>query len=186
MACRLFGAKPLPDPMLACCQLDSSEQISVKLESEFYHFHSRKWIWTCRLRNGGHFVQGRWVNEATTHHVMIWQLGLSFLQDKWQPLSFPHHINLPLSQFITGQNVTSSGVNISEKAAYLDFDIQSFCLRAQKWVTTRKCNHCGWVQLLWHALMICIIQVTKYPWNVNWITCQTNRGLKTLTKMIID
>ena len=35
MACRLFAAKPLPEPMLAYCQLYSSEQISVKLESEF-------------------------------------------------------------------------------------------------------------------------------------------------------
>ena len=40
MACRLFGAKPLPEPMLAYCQLDPWEQFSVKFESEFYHFHS--------------------------------------------------------------------------------------------------------------------------------------------------
>ena len=49
MACRLFGAKPLPEPMLIYCQLDSREQVSVKFESEFYHFHSRKCIWKCRL-----------------------------------------------------------------------------------------------------------------------------------------
>ena len=35
MARRLFGAKPLSKPMLACCQ--------------FYHFHSRKCNWKCRL-----------------------------------------------------------------------------------------------------------------------------------------
>ena len=28
MACRLFGAKPLPKPMLTFCQLDSKEQTS--------------------------------------------------------------------------------------------------------------------------------------------------------------
>ena len=42
MACRLtllFGTKPLPEPMLAYCQLDSREQISMKFESEFYNFH---------------------------------------------------------------------------------------------------------------------------------------------------
>ena len=44
MACCLFGAKPLPEPMLTYCQLDSWEQISVKIETEFYHFHKRKWI----------------------------------------------------------------------------------------------------------------------------------------------
>ena len=37
MACRLFGAKPLPEPMLAYYELDSW-QISVEFESEFYHF----------------------------------------------------------------------------------------------------------------------------------------------------
>ena len=49
MACRLFGAKPLPEPMLVYCQLYSWEQISVKFESEFSHFHSRKCIRKCRL-----------------------------------------------------------------------------------------------------------------------------------------
>ena len=49
MTCHLFGTKPLPEPMLAYCQLDSWEQISVKFESEFYHFLSRKCIWICRL-----------------------------------------------------------------------------------------------------------------------------------------
>ena len=38
MACRLFGAKPLLEPMLVYYQLNSWEQISVKFESEFYHF----------------------------------------------------------------------------------------------------------------------------------------------------
>ena len=47
MACRLFGAKPLPQPMLAFCQSDSWEQISQKFESEFCHFQSRKCIWKC-------------------------------------------------------------------------------------------------------------------------------------------
>ena len=42
MACRLFGAKPLSQPTLGYCQVDSWEHISVKFEYEFYHFHSRK------------------------------------------------------------------------------------------------------------------------------------------------
>ena len=45
MACHLFGAKLLSKPMLGYCQLGSWEQVSVKFESEFYHFHSRKGIW---------------------------------------------------------------------------------------------------------------------------------------------
>ena len=58
MACRLIGAKPLPEAMLSCCQLDPSEQTSAKFESKYKDFHSWKCIRKCRLRNGGHFVQG--------------------------------------------------------------------------------------------------------------------------------
>ena len=41
MACRLFGAKPLPEPMPTSCQLDTYEQNSVKFESKFKVFHSQ-------------------------------------------------------------------------------------------------------------------------------------------------
>ena len=61
-ACRLLGAKPLPDPMLPYCQLDPWEQLEqVKSESKYTTFHPWKCIWTYWLRNGGLFVQGRWV-----------------------------------------------------------------------------------------------------------------------------
>ena len=58
MACRLFGAKPLSKPMLGYCQLDCQEQTSVKIESEFYHFHSRKCIWKCHLPEWRPFCPG--------------------------------------------------------------------------------------------------------------------------------
>ena len=58
MACRLDGAKPLSEPMLAFCQSHPKEHISMKFHLTFKYFHSRKWVWTCRLRNDGHFVQG--------------------------------------------------------------------------------------------------------------------------------
>ena len=58
MACRLFGAKPLPEPMLAYCQLDSWEHISVKFESELYHFRSWKCIWKCLLPKWRPFCPG--------------------------------------------------------------------------------------------------------------------------------
>ena len=38
MACRLISVKPLFEPMLCYCQLDSQEQTSVKLQSKFKHF----------------------------------------------------------------------------------------------------------------------------------------------------
>ena len=34
----------------------------MKFWSKYKRFHSRKCIWKYRLRNGWHFVQGRWVN----------------------------------------------------------------------------------------------------------------------------
>ena len=69
MACRLFGAKPLPEPMLTYCQLDSWEHISVKFESEFYHFHSRKCNWKCRLPKCRPFCSG---GDELTNNVKKW------------------------------------------------------------------------------------------------------------------
>ena len=58
MVCRLFGAKPLPEPIMTYCQLDPYEQTSVKIKWKYKTFHSWKCIWKCRQRNGDHFVQG--------------------------------------------------------------------------------------------------------------------------------
>ena len=55
VACCLFSTKPLSKPMLGYSQLDPWEQTSVKFESKFEIFHSRKCIWKCHWRNGGHF-----------------------------------------------------------------------------------------------------------------------------------
>ena len=56
MVCLVFDTKPLSEPMLYYCQLDPGEQISVKLYSKFEHFHSRKCVWKCHLKNVGRFV----------------------------------------------------------------------------------------------------------------------------------
>ena len=68
-ACRLVGAKPLQKPFLAYCQLDSWEQISVKFESEFNHFRSRKWFENVVCQYGSHFSlsRGRWVKSDLDH-----------------------------------------------------------------------------------------------------------------------
>ena len=59
MACRLFGAKPLPELMLVYCQLDSWEQISVKFESDsIILFIQENAFEMVVCQNGGHFVQG--------------------------------------------------------------------------------------------------------------------------------
>ena len=60
MACRLFGAKPLPEPMLAYCRLDSWEQISVKSELEFYNCYSRNAFEIVVCQNVSHLSRGGW------------------------------------------------------------------------------------------------------------------------------
>ena len=40
LACRLFGAKPLPEPMLKYCQLNHQERISMTFYLKFQSFHS--------------------------------------------------------------------------------------------------------------------------------------------------
>ena len=60
MACRLFGTKPLPEPIVVYCQLDSLEQVSVKFEFEFIIFIQENAFENVVCRNGGHgghFVQ---------------------------------------------------------------------------------------------------------------------------------
>ena len=42
MTSRLFGSKPLPEPMLACCQLYSSQQTSKKFEVGILSFSFKK------------------------------------------------------------------------------------------------------------------------------------------------
>ena len=62
IACRLFGAKPLPGVMLAYCQLDSWEHISMKFELEFYNFHSKEFTGKCHQPIWRPFGLGGWIN----------------------------------------------------------------------------------------------------------------------------
>ena len=73
MACRLFGAKQLSKPMLGYCQLDPQEQTSVKFESIYKTFHSRKCNWKYRLPKWQPFCLGEdelilsyWMDVAST------------------------------------------------------------------------------------------------------------------------
>ena len=70
MACCLFEAKPLPEPMLVYRQLDPWEQVSVKFEWEFYHFLSRKYIWKCILPKWWPFCLGG--DELVNHNKAQW------------------------------------------------------------------------------------------------------------------
>ena len=93
MACHLFGAKLLPEPILTYCQLDpkEKEQTSVKFKSKYKKFNPRKCIWKCRLRNGGHFVQGEmpyWLATIAGVNNLVVPSHPCQLNTMWTILSF--------------------------------------------------------------------------------------------------
>ena len=58
MAWRRTGDKPLPEPMLAYCELDSWEQISLKIKSDIIFIQENAFeIVVCQ--SGSHFIQGK-------------------------------------------------------------------------------------------------------------------------------
>ena len=64
MACRLFDAKPLTEPMLTYCELKPWEQTSVKLEWKYQTFLSWKYTWKCCLPYWRPFLsKGIWGND---------------------------------------------------------------------------------------------------------------------------
>ena len=64
MACHLFGAKPLSEPMLPYYQLDPKEHISLIFYLKFKCFHSRKCTWKC-CQNDDHLARPQWVKIAS-------------------------------------------------------------------------------------------------------------------------
>ena len=56
MVCRLFGAKPLSEPILTYCQLDLKEYLSGEILFKIQTFSVMEMRLKYRLRNGGHFV----------------------------------------------------------------------------------------------------------------------------------
>ena len=56
MACRLFGAKPFPEPMLVYCQMGSWEQISMNRNSIIFIQENAFEIVVCQY--DGYFIQG--------------------------------------------------------------------------------------------------------------------------------
>ena len=115
MACRVFGTKSLPEPVLAHCQLDSSEQLSVK--SELYHCHSRKYIWNCRLPKWWPFCpRGRrvkWYLDIPYLSVWVRQKTFSVKQCVWRN-SFRLFVFF-WTVSIYRYNLTSIAINIPRK-----------------------------------------------------------------------
>ena len=73
MPCRLFGAKPLSEPILPYCQWDPKEHISVKFYFKLKSFHSKRCIQKCCLRNGGHFVSASMCYGDGPEVLTMWQ-----------------------------------------------------------------------------------------------------------------
>ena len=59
MACRLFGAKPLPETMLAYCQLDSWGKFQWNLNRIAIILIEENAFWIVVCQNDGHFLQGQ-------------------------------------------------------------------------------------------------------------------------------
>ena len=91
--CRLFGAKPLPEPMLTYCQVDPYEQNLVKFESKLTTFHP--WKCTCKFRLWNCPCMGRCVNQTRPRsactHICIF--GNNMMACMWIRKSCNNYIN---------------------------------------------------------------------------------------------
>ena len=70
MALNLFGAESLPEPMLAYCQLDSWEHISVKIESIIFIFIQENAFEIVVCKDCRPFCPGG--DELNVHHYIIY------------------------------------------------------------------------------------------------------------------
>ena len=71
MACCLFGAKPLFEPMLGYCKLYPRNNIRWNL-IKILDFRSWKPTWKCRIPNGIHSVQGEMSQRRNLRCFSLW------------------------------------------------------------------------------------------------------------------
>ena len=95
MACRLFCAKPLPEPILPYCHLDPKEDISVRFNSKFRSFHSRKCTWKISSAKIWSANPIEWDTDSTltlkhleTHGCVVSTVATDALVLKHQAISF--------------------------------------------------------------------------------------------------
>ena len=74
MVCCPFGAKPLPEPMLAYCKVGTWEQISVELfeTGKFYHFYSKMHLKLSSAKMANSLSKGRrvnWLVSLSREHI---------------------------------------------------------------------------------------------------------------------
>ena len=69
MACRLFGAKPLPESMLFYCQLIPKKQTSVKFETKHFRFIQQNKIQNCGKDRGRKCINI--TSQCLANHVSV-------------------------------------------------------------------------------------------------------------------
>ena len=80
--CCLFGAKPLPEPMLAICQLDSRNIFLLNLNWSSIIFIQENSFENVVCQNGGILSGGRWIKP------LIWYgLNIKMLIEYWMSTS---------------------------------------------------------------------------------------------------
>ena len=82
-------------------------QTSVKFQSKFKYFHSRKCIWKCRLQNVGHFVSGWMCYEPIYPHICVSESGQRWSRKWLVAYSAP-------SQYLSQYWVKPLGIKFSE------------------------------------------------------------------------
>ena len=133
MACRLFGDKPLSKPMLSYCQLDPYEQTSLKFQSKYTHFHSRKCISSPSLQlHSPLFFSYTFtvVQDNTDQHWYFLRYSLCKEYHERPPLAPPiiilSHIYLFIRQLLGCCNVLkSSQYNDFSKCYYTHYKLVS-------------------------------------------------------------
>ena len=84
MACHVFGAKSLPQPMQVYYQLDLKKKTLVKFESKYKTFHSWKCIENIVYEMAA--ILFRWVNMETMKAIAPYSRPLGSWLTKGEPL----------------------------------------------------------------------------------------------------
>ena len=118
------------------CQLDPWDQTSVKFKSQYKSFHSRKGVWTCRLRNGGHF-QGEM--SKTVFDVDTTENGVEYMTKRGIVQTLKSHKTPHTSSSLVNYGITIVGILES-----IDFVIVA--------------PHCNWITIFMACLVPNILE----------------------------
>ena len=172
MAWHQISHKPLSEPMLIYCKLDSLEQISVKFESEFYHFHSRKCIRKCRLPNWQPFCPGR----------DSWGSG------QWQTTAstFPGTLEQWMTWDVCGLRSPSlQSSDILCITFISDASLQELVMQGLEERLKKLCLQCN--RDTWHTCSKHILQAPKDRlMNVKWFSYIANQFIKDTPLVPLD